>query len=268
MGDLMLINTFPDFIERWDGSAASWMEYIQRHPELFEKIKWDYERYKMDWREYLKLLTKRSTDELKLAYETLLKVLPEVERKIRARFDIKDYNIVIYVGLENGAGWVTEFMGKPSILFGLEAIAELKWYDRLEGLIAHEFGHLVHWLLRGEDIEKLEDEGMMWLYTEGFAQRIEDIVAGRPWEVESEGWFEWCEENEKLLKEEFLRRVKKGEALNPFFGSWYQLFGKQFLGYYLGYRFILSLEERLQLKEIAKLEKERIKEEILRFLES
>ncbi len=264
----MLLDTFPTFLKYWNGTEESWLRYIQEYPELFEKIKWDYERYKMDWMEYLKLLTKRSTDELKPAYENLLKVLPEVERKIRARFDIKDYNIVIYVGLENGAGWVTEFMGKPSILFGLEAIAELKWYDRLKGLIAHEFGHLVHWLLRREDIEKLEDEGMMWLYTEGFAQRIEDIVAGRPWEVESEGWFEWCEENEKLLKEEFLRRINEKEQLNPFFGSWYQLFGKQFLGYYLGYRFILSLEERLQLKEIAKLEKERVKEEILRFLES
>lgn len=56
----------------------------------------------MDWREYLKLLTKRNTDELNNLF-----------------------------GLENGAGWITEFMGKPSILFGLEAIAELKWYDKL-----------------------------------------------------------------------------------------------------------------------------------------
>ncbi|ADT84059.1 DUF5700 domain-containing putative Zn-dependent protease [Thermococcus barophilus] len=263
----MLIDTFPTFLKHWDGTEESWLRYIQEYPELLEKIKWDYERYKMDWREYLKLLTKRNTDELKLAYENLLKVLPEVESEIRARFDIKDYNIVIYVGLENGAGWVTEFMGKPSILFGLEAIAELKWYDRLKGLIAHEFGHLVHWILRGEDIEKLEDEQIMWLYTEGFAQRIEDLITGRPWEVESEGWFEWCEEHEKLLKEEFLRRVKKGEALNPFFGSWYQLFGKQFLGYYLGYKFILKLEEKFSLEEIAKLEKEKIKGEILKFLE-
>ena len=147
----MLLDTFPTFLKHWNGTEESWLRYIQEYPELFEKIKWDYERYKMDWREYLKLLTKRNTEELKLAHENLLKVLPEVERKIKTLFDVKDYNIVIYVGLENGAGWVTEFMGRPSILFGLEAIAELKWYDKLEGLIAHEFGHLVHWLLRGED---------------------------------------------------------------------------------------------------------------------
>ena len=262
----MLLDTFPTFLKHWNGTEESWLRYIQEYPELFEKIKWDYERYKMDWKEYLKLLTKRNTEELKLAHENLLKVLPEVERKIKTLFDVKDYNIVIYVGLENGAGWVTEFMGRPSILFGLEAIAELKWYDKLEGLIAHEFGHLVHWLLRGEDIEKLEDEQIIWLYTEGFAQRIEDLITGRPWHFEEEGWFEWCKENEKLLKKEFLRRIKKKEPLNPFFGSWYQLFGKQFLGYYLGYRFILSLKEKFSLEEIAKLEKKKIKEEILEFL--
>ncbi|AMM53417.1 DUF5700 domain-containing putative Zn-dependent protease [Pyrococcus kukulkanii] len=262
----MLFDTFPTFLKHWNGTEESWLRYIQEYPELFEKIKWDYERYKMDWREYLKLLTKRNTEELKLAYENLLKVLPEVERKIKTLFDVKDYNIVIYVGLENGAGWVTEFMGRPSILFGLEAIAELKWYEKLEGLIAHEFGHLVHWLLRGEDIEKLEDEQIIWLYTEGFAQRIEDLITGRPWHFEKERWFEWCEEHEKLLKKEFLRRIKKKEPLNPFFGSWYQLFGKQFLGYYLGYKFIVWLERQYELTEIARLEKNMIKEKIMEFL--
>lgn len=262
----MLIDTFSSFLKHWDGSIDSWIEYIKQYPELFEKIRWDYERYKMDWREFLGVLSKRSVDELKLAHRALLNALPKVERKIREYFEVKDYNIVIYVGLENGAGWVTEFMRKPSILFGLEAIAELNWYDKLEGLIAHEFGHLVHWLLRGENIEKLEDEQMFWLYTEGFAQRVEDLIIGRPWHFEEEGWFEWCEENEALLKQEFLRRIKEKEPLNPFFGSWYVLFGKQFLGYYLGYKFIRWLEREYSLEEIAKLEKEKIKSKILEFL--
>ena len=262
----MFIDTFSTFLGHWNGSEESWLRYIQEYPELFEKIKWDYERYGMDWREHLKLLTKRTTEELKLAHGALLEVLPGVEQRIKRLFKVGDYNVVIYVGLENGAGWATEFMGRPSILFGLEAIAELNWYERLQGLVAHEFGHLVHWVLRGEDIEKFEDEEMMWLYTEGFAQRIEDAVTGRPWHLEEEGWFEWCEEHEELLKREFLRRIEKGEPLNPFFGSWYQLFGRQFLGYYLGYQFILNLEERLPLDEIAGMEKEKVREEILRFL--
>jgi len=201
----MLIDTFPCFLKYWDGSEDPWIEYIKNYPELFEKIKWDYERYKMDWHEYLKLLSKRSADELKLAHENLLKILPEVEEEVKK---------LIYVGLENGAGWVTEFKGKPSILFGLEAIAELGWYKKLKGLAAHEFGHLIHWLLRGENIEKLEDEQIMWLYTEGFAQRIEDLISGRPWHLEEEGWFEWCEGNKEVIKKEFLRRVEERRDCN------------------------------------------------------
>jgi len=79
----------------------------------------------MDWREYLKLLTKRNTDELKLAYESLLKILPEVERKIKILFDVKDYNIVIYVGLENGAGSITKFMGGPQFFSALKLLQSL-----------------------------------------------------------------------------------------------------------------------------------------------
>ena len=264
----MLLDTFPRFLEKWDGSVGSWLLYIREYPELFEKIKWDYERYKMDWREFTRVLSKRNVEELRLAHEKLLEVLPRVETKIEGLFGVKpeDYNVVIYVGLENGAGWVTEFLGKPSVLFGLEAIAELGWYERLEGLVAHELGHVVHWFLRGENIEELEDEPAMGLYTEGFAQRVEDSVCGRPWHLEEEGWFEWCERNEGLLKGEFLRRIHENEPLNPFFGSWYTLFGKQFTGYYLGYRFIRWLEGSYSIEKIAKLESGEVTRAILRFL--
>jgi len=45
----MFIDTFPTFLRHWNGSKESWLRYIQEYPELFEKIKWDYERYGMDW---------------------------------------------------------------------------------------------------------------------------------------------------------------------------------------------------------------------------
>ncbi|MGB9824739.1 MAG: hypothetical protein ACPLN0_01740 [Candidatus Hydrothermia bacterium] len=262
----MLIETYPSFRKIWDGSVESWLEYINEYPELFEKIVRDFERNKLDFRKYTGVLLKRNATELELAYNSLLNTFPKVERKIQQYFEINNYNIVIYVGLENGAGWVTEFMGKPSLLFGLEAISELRWYEKLQGLIAHEFGHLVHWHLRGENIEKFENEPIFCLYVEGFAQRIEDLIMGRPWHVEEEGWFNWCEENEAILKREFLRRIKEREALNPFFGYWYELFGKRFTGYYLGYKFILWLEEQHTLEEIAKLREEDIKRKIYNFV--
>ncbi|WP_234394396.1 hypothetical protein [Thermococcus piezophilus] len=95
-----------------------------------------------------------------------------------------------------------------------------------------------------KNLEKLEEEALMWLYPEGFAQGFEDIFTGRPWHLEHEGWFEWCERNERYIKEEFSRRVQKNEPLNPFFGLWYKLFGMRFTGYYPGYRFIRGLKRR------------------------
>ncbi len=267
--DVVLVDTFPAFLERWNGDEESWLEYIRDFPELFEKIRMDYEKYGNDWRDYLRLLSKRELPELKRAHERLVETIPGVGERIEELFGVgqEDYNIVIYVGLENGAGWVTEFMGKPSILFGLEAIAELGWYDNVRGLVAHEFGHLVHWIVRGGSIEELENEEIMWLYTEGFAQRIEDIVTGRPWHLESEGWFEWCVENERLIKKEFLRRLRANEPLNRFFGSWYRVFGRRFLGYYLGYRFVEWLETEFSLRGIALMDRVLVRDRILEFLE-
>ena len=267
-GEAQLIDTFPTFLEYWDGTKEGWLGYISRCPELFEKITWDYERYKINWKEYLEIVIKKiEIEKLRAVHNALMSSLEEVLHRAHAMFDInEDYIIVIYIGLENGAGWVTEFKGKPAILFGLEAIANLDWAEKVKGLIAHEFGHLVHWLIRGENIEEIEDEQIMWLYTEGFAQRIEDILTGRPWHLEEEGWFEWCERNEEMIKQEFLRRIENREPLNPFFGSWYQVFGKQFLGYYLGYKFIVWLERQYELTEIARLKKNTIKEKIMEFL--
>ncbi|CUX78088.1 hypothetical protein [Thermococcus chitonophagus] len=45
----------------------------------------------------------------------------------------------------------------------------------------------------------------MWLYTEGFAQRSEDILTGRPWHLEEREWFKWCERNEKMIKSGVLK---------------------------------------------------------------
>ncbi|AIF69481.1 hypothetical protein PAP_05380 [Palaeococcus pacificus DY20341] len=263
----MMFDTFSKFLAYWDGSEESWLAYINEYPELFEKIKQDYGRYGEDWHKYLVIPRKRALDELKLAHDRLSEVIPKVEEKINGLFPFLDeYHIVIYVGLGNGAGWVTEFKGKPAILFGLENIAELNWFDMVGGLAAHEFGHLVHWLLRGENIENIEEEQVFWLYTEGFAQRIEDWVIGRPWHLEEEGWFEWCEGNEALIKAEFLKYLQEKKPLNRFFGSWFEIFGKKFLGYYLGYKFIIQLERERTLEGIAKMDKEEIRAKILEFL--
>jgi len=88
-------------------------------------------------------------------------------------------NLVIYIGLGNGAGWATDYAGSPAILFGLENIAALNWDDQmsLQSLAAHELGHLVHqarlskeeWLALDESEQAA---GHFRLYAEGFAERF------------------------------------------------------------------------------------------------
>ncbi len=265
----MIIDTFPEFQKSWK-KRGGWLEYIQKYPELFEKIKWDYDRYSSDWRDYLKVLSQIDITSLQITHRNLRKDIQKVQKVIKQCFGVESsmYNIVIYVGLENGAGWVTEFLEKPSILFGLEAISRLNWSSRTFGLVAHEFGHLVHRMLRDENIEKLENEEIYLLYTEGIAQRIEDFISGRPWHLEEKRWFEWCQRNNELLKKEFLRRVEEGEGLNMLFGSWYSFMGWKFTGYYLSYEFILWLEKEYNysIKEIMKIGLSEIKEKIMEFL--
>jgi hypothetical protein len=78
--------------------------------------------------------------------------IPVVFRRAAAVIEVRDVVLVIYVGLENGAGWVTTLQGKPAVLLGLESIAECGWTDpqTLAGLVAHELGHVIHQQWRRE----------------------------------------------------------------------------------------------------------------------
>ena len=166
-----------------------------------------------------------------------------------------------------------EYKKKPAVLLGLENIAELRWHtkDKLEGLILHELCHIIHVIQRGlsfKEFETLEEDPLFLLYSEGFAQRCEHLILNKElWRyAQDEKWLEWCIENEYLLAKEFLRRVKNGERVNEFFGSWLEIFGKSQTGYYLGYSFIKELEKKHNIYEIAKLDLDYIKEKAREFL--
>ena len=55
-----------------------------------------------------------------------------------------DADIVLYLGLCVGAGWVTRMNGRYAVLLGVEKILELGWHglDDMYGLIYHELGHI------------------------------------------------------------------------------------------------------------------------------
>lgn len=253
--------SLPDQIEAWETT------YMSQWPELLQKQKVCYAEEGEDWqavaqRRIFPRLAER-LPVLATVHENLLPVLHPTFARARAALGFeKEVIFVLYVGIGCGAGWATTYQDTPAVLFGLENAAEEGWtaQETLRGLVAHELGHLAHVHWRAEaGLEK--GRGPWWqLYNEGFAQRCEHLIHGRPtWHMtagydEKGGWYFWCRSNESWLAQEFLRRVEAGESLRPFFGSWHDLQGHKQCGYYLGHEVLRQLEKEQDLHTLALLD--------------
>jgi len=275
MCEVETIDTFEDFVLFWnkardkspDGQLELWVsEYMFGRPELLEKQIKNYADQNMDWRQIAKekvfpFFGDRLQD-MELARENLLELCPIIWQKAREKLTLDfDVSFVIYVGVGCGAGWATTFHEKPSVLFGLENIAECGWTETeaIEGLIAHEIGHLAHQYWRkqaGLD----NDSGPWWqLYSEGFAKICEHTILGMETWHESIGindanWLKWCRENKKWLAETFIKIANSGKSVKPFFGHWYDLKGRKQCGYFLGHELIKELQENMTTKDLALLD--------------
>ena len=55
-------------------------------------------------------------------------------------------DIILYLGLCNGAGWATSLDGRDAVLLGIEKLSSLNWQDEsaMQALIFHEIGHIWH----------------------------------------------------------------------------------------------------------------------------
>ncbi|HSG42827.1 MAG TPA: hypothetical protein VLA72_06705 [Anaerolineales bacterium] len=268
-----IIDTFPSFLSVWNEAQHStldfqidaWFDrYMSKWPEVLQKQLDDFTSLNEDWRvtarERIFPALPERLSAMQTAHDNLLKICGDIYDRCQQTTGF-DNNLVcvIYVGLGCGAGWATEYDGKPAILFGLENIAEESWLDRaaLTGLAAHELGHLVHFEWR-KQADLQNEENQWWqLYTEGFAQRCESAILGQPsWHMQAEsemGWREWCEQNIGWLAAEFLRRSDQTEDMRPFFGSWFDLRGYKQTGYFLGHELIATLQKQMSLQEIAML---------------
>jgi hypothetical protein len=268
-----ILDTFPSFLEYWENvkclglqeQIEAWhSQYMALWPDLLQKQIEDYSEQIVDWRE--------------IAAERVFPFIPErlslmdSSRSILLRSLILSFSktssalgfkfpviFVIYVGIGCGAGWATRLRGKPAVLFGLENIVECGWTGKeaIQGLIAHEIGHLVHWHWR--DQAGLENGSGPWwqLYEEGFAQRCECLVQGTWHQAlsdECDDWLEWCRENRASLAAEFLARADRKADVRDFFGSWFDIGGRAQTGYFLGYEIICELEGEMRLEEVARLE--------------
>ncbi|MBC7169307.1 hypothetical protein H5T54_00020 [Candidatus Bipolaricaulota bacterium] len=243
-----------EILATWEGF------YSQRFPELHAKQIQDCTEAGEDWRTialarvFAQLPTRLAA--LEEARGRILGLWDDVLARARAALGLElDVVAVVHVGIGCGAGWATTYEGKSAVLFGLENIAELDWYTtaRLEGLIAHELGHVAHAAWRGEPVELVEEDPLGLLYSEGFAQRLEGVILGREsWHLApDEGWLPWCREHLPELARAFRNRAAQGKAVNAFFGSWLSYRGVPFTGHFLGHTVIRMMEEGRTLPELA-----------------
>jgi hypothetical protein len=276
MPDCIVIDTYPDFIEYWDEFGQMSIEkqiegwasrYMVHWPELLEKQIKEYENENVDWQQVARekvfpFLKERQLD-IQLAHEYLLKSYQPIYMATRQmfRYDVP-LVFVLYVGVGLGAGWATTYQQSSALLFGLENVAEEGWSKpaAIEGLIAHEMGHLVHLYYRAQAGKEM-GSGPWWdLYMEGFAQRCEHMLLGKDsWHMALgtgyHNWLKWCKKNKRWLAAEFLRRVKVREDISPFFGSWFEVRGRKQIGYFLGHELVKRLEAQNSFEEIAVIDK-------------
>jgi hypothetical protein len=269
-----IVDTFPSFldsvvadqpatIDQW---LTCWAErYMIHWPLLFEMVVNDYAEQGDDWRQIAREMVFPGMNDklpaMELVYKDLVGIIDRIEDLARHRFDFSSHvGYVLYVGLGNGAGWVTKYDGRRAVLFGLEGIVD-SGFDkprRLEGLVAHELGHVMHHSWR-DDVALNLGSGPWWqLYEEGFAQFCEsEILNADSWHMRAsrlgDDWLAWCQKNRAWLAFEFLRVIDEGQSVRPFFGSWYDVRGRKQTGYFLGHQVIGHLARSMSLQSIAHL---------------
>ena len=157
-------------------------------------------------------------------------------------------DLVLYLGLGNGAGWVTEVNGRRTVLFGIEKIIELDWCDpeKMRGLVWHELGHVYHQEhgVFCTEFPQSRDEFIWQLFEEGIAVAFEQELAGDPdhFHEDYPGWQEWCGEHLADIAAGFAADLDGMTPENQrFFGDWVRFEGQPDTGYYLGARFIRRL---------------------------
>ena len=170
----------------------------------------------------------------------------DLNARIRSVFGREiDADLVLYLGLGNGAGWVTELGGRTTVLFGIEKIVELGWENEkaMTGLIFHELGHVFH-SQHGKIDCGLPDGEVSFLrqlFQEGVAMVFEQMLAGGKdyFHQYDEAWLEWCGANLTRIANDFNSELDSMTLeTQRYFGDWVEYDGRGDTGYYLGARFV------------------------------
>lgn len=161
-----------------------------------------------------------------------------------------DTALVLYLGLCNGAGWVTETNGRTLVLLGIEKIIELDWcgVDDMRGLLLHELGHVyqAQYGVLHRDCASDADRFLWQLFTEGIAMVFEQLVVGDAdyYHQDKNGWKRWCDGHAAQIRASFAAELPALRfETQHYFGDWVSYEGRGDVGYYLGARFVRFLME-------------------------
>ncbi len=204
------------------------------------------------------------------AHDNFLFSLRELEESFTALFDSPEIRVVFYLGLCNGAGWMTKVRGINHVLIGVEKIIELGWWkkSRMLPLLAHELAHAAHEALRARWLDEYAGRrySVMRLYIEGFAEFAAQRMTSR--NMRGTEWLFWCEAHQEEIAAVFRERIAKEKRTDDFYGDWHSLLGQSDLGYYLGLTFIEDWAKETSLKTIGEAINDDIEKRFLRFLDA
>lgn len=240
-----------------------WKEYMARYvPGAAEGCLEDMEesiRAGYSWeRSFLPVLNaiRNKPERLEQAILSFQRVTDRLEERVCSGFGRSpDAEIVLYLGLCSGAGWVTEFGGRTVILLGIEKIIELGWCgtDDMNALILHELGHVFHrqFGVFPAEPDRSGDRFLLQLFSEGIAMVFEqDLLGDEEYFTQGDdGWKNWCRSNLNRIAQEFDRDLSAMTRKDQrYFGDWVRFEGRPDVGYYLGARFVRFLMRRYSLE--------------------
>ena len=184
-----------------------------------------------------------------------------------------DVDIILYLGLCNGAGWVTKVNGRTTVLLGIEKILELNWggIDAMNGLILHELGHAYQdqYGVLHREFDSLKNHFLWQLFTEGIAMVFEQQLVGdnNYYHQDINGWKDWCSKNIKLIRESFNNDLDTmTEGNQRYFGDWVRFEGYGDTGYYLGTQFVRYILRYDSFDNLISYDIKEVKEEFNKYL--
>jgi len=214
--------------------------------------------------------------DLEKLHASFCQITEDLNKKVIDRFGRElDIDIVLYVGLCNAAGWVTNINGRDVILLGIEKILELNWYDKrsMSGLVYHELGHVYHkqYGMFHQQSDSSSQNFVWQLFTEGIAMYFEQALVNdfNYYHQDNNDWLKWCDNHFQQILEDFHSDLPTMTKSNQkYFGDWVRYNGKGDVGYYLGTKFVQQLCGKYEFDRLINLDIDSVFQEYLYFMES